>query len=745
MILERGTLLNNRYRIVEILGQGGMGSVYRAIDENLGVEVAVKDNLFTTEDYARQFRREAIILANLRHANLPRVTDHFVINGQGQYLVMDYIEGEDLRQRMERVGAVPEEEVITIGAAVCDALTYLSSRKPSIIHRDIKPGNVKITPQGHIYLVDFGLAKTMQSSQATTTGARAMTPGFSPPEQYGTARTDHRSDIFSLGATLYASLTGATPEDALARAMEQAVLTPIRKHNSKVSRKLAAAIERALEIRPDDRYQSADEFKQALFAASTDNRRRNEDYFVAPPPDEERSIPEDEDLPRPAVEVKSPISPARLISPAGASAASESQQPAAISTLMDEVELKSKPRKRSSKKRGRGCLIAFLVVFVVALIAGLGIYFYYPQLPSLAVARLWPLIFSPITTPTATITEDVSVTPAVTQEIFSPTPTLTMTLVNTDKPPIPTNTQIPPTETPQPTDTPTSVPTPLGGVGKLAFASDISGTPQIYLINTDGTGLRKVTDISEGACQPSWSPDGARIVFTSPCEGNVDYYHKSSLYIINIDGSGLLPLPTVAGGDFDPAWSPDGKYIAFTSIRNNGRQQVYVIKLEDSSVQPLSDHLYVDMQPSWSWDGKKIIFISTRRGTSQVWVMDANGENQELFSRSFQLIDTDPSWSPDGQQVLFTQVVAEGGIPRVMIAAYIFDPEKYNEYRVTKEPIPMREAVFSPDGYWIAFEGWLVGGSHDIYIVAASGAGKQAVTGTEGYDFDAAWCPVIIP
>ena len=285
MLLERGALLNNRYRIVEILGQGGMGSVYRAIDENLGLEVAVKDNLFTTDEYARQFRREALILAGLRHPHLPRVTDHFIINGQGQYLVMDYIEGEDLRERMERIGVLPDEDVITIGAAVCEALGYLASRKPSIVHRDIKPGNVKITPQGHIFLVDFGLAKTLDGSQETTTGARAMTPGYSPPEQYGTARTDHRSDIYSLGATLYAALTGAIPEDALARAMDQLALTPIRSYNSHVSRRLAQAMEKALEVRPDDRYQSADEFKQTLLNASSFSRRLVNEYIISPPPD----------------------------------------------------------------------------------------------------------------------------------------------------------------------------------------------------------------------------------------------------------------------------------------------------------------------------------------------------------------------------------------------------------------------------------------------------------------------------
>src|SRR4030067_570964 len=254
MTLERGTQLHRRYLIVEIMGQGGMCAVVLAVDENLGSSVAVKENLFTTDEYARQFRLEAVILANLRHPNLPRVTDHFVIGDEGQYLVMDYIEGEDLRQRMERLGNITEDEAILIGAAICDALTYLHTRKPAILHRDLKPGNVKITPDGHIFLVDFGLAKVLHGSQATTTGARAMTPGYSPPEQYGTARTDPRTDIYSLGATLYAALSGIIPEDGLARAMDNAQLTPLRKRNPKITKRLATVIEKAMAITPADRY-----------------------------------------------------------------------------------------------------------------------------------------------------------------------------------------------------------------------------------------------------------------------------------------------------------------------------------------------------------------------------------------------------------------------------------------------------------------------------------------------------------
>jgi serine/threonine protein kinase len=246
-----------------------MGSVYRATDENLGVCVAVKENLFLSDEYARQFRLEANILAGLRHPSLPRVGDHFVIDRQGQYLVMDYIEGEDLRQLLDRSGTPPENEVIRIGAAVCDALTYLHTRVPPIVHRDIKPGNIKLTPDGNIVLVDFGLAKIMLGNQSTTTGARAMTPGYSPPEQYGTAHTDPRSDIYSLGATLYVAMTNTIPEDALARVTGNAVLTNPRKLVLTLSRKLSTAILKAMAVEPDSRFQTAEDFRQALLEAQS--------------------------------------------------------------------------------------------------------------------------------------------------------------------------------------------------------------------------------------------------------------------------------------------------------------------------------------------------------------------------------------------------------------------------------------------------------------------------------------------
>ena len=264
--LKIGDLLNDRYQIIDIIAKGGMGAVYAAKDISLAVKVAIKENLVFDEAASRQFQHEASILAGLRHINLPRVTDHFVIEGNKEYLVMDFIEGDDLKEVLSSKGTFSEKEVITIGTAICDALNYLHNLKPPVVHRDIKPGNIKISPDKKIYLVDFGLAKFVEPGKITTTGAQALTPGYASPEQYGQG-TEPRSDIYELGATLYALITGYVPEDGLARATGSTKLTPVNEHNPGVSAHLASVIEKALEIEIENRYTNAEAFKQSLLGA----------------------------------------------------------------------------------------------------------------------------------------------------------------------------------------------------------------------------------------------------------------------------------------------------------------------------------------------------------------------------------------------------------------------------------------------------------------------------------------------
>lgn len=722
MTIERGSRLINRYRIEEILGQGGMGSIYRAVDENLGVEVAVKENLFTSEEYARQFRREAVILANLRHPNLPRVTDHFVIDGQGQYLVMDFIEGEDLRERIDRQGLLSDADSVILGAAICDALGYLHSRQPQVVHRDIKPGNIKIAPTGTIILVDFGLAKLTQGSQVTSTGARAMTPGYSPPEQYGTARTDHRSDIYSLGASLYMAITGELPEDALARAMGQVDLTSIRKHNPKVSRRLAAVIEKAMELKPEKRYQTAEEFKKALINSRVISSQRvtKEATLTPAAPGAAAS----------GVNSQSLYSPEALFNGENQSAAGSVQIDSSIGSL--------KPEKR---KIGCWVIGAFFLIIFTAVIGG--VYLFQPELILRAVAWIpgnpvaIPIISTP-DTPSPTITPGQERTSLVTSRDQTPTPTQVT--------PSPTITRTisaagEATQIPRPSATFTPSPTPLGGgSSQIAYASDLTGLPQIWLMNSDGTAARQITEMPEGACQPAWSPDGQRLAFISPCAGNQEIYPGAGIFLINVDGSDLIALPSVPGGDFDPVWSPNGSRIIFTSLRDYNRAQVYEYSFESETTRSLSANTVRDSQPAWSPGGDQIAFVTTRRGPYQIWIMAEDGSEATLFSRSGSLKDTHPIWSPDGQVIMYTQTEVLGGVPRLV--AMRVEEGNLIEQRVVQEVIPMREAAFSPDGAWIAFESWPEGSNHDIFIMTTpNGLGRQRLTSEEGFEFDPAWRP----
>ncbi len=291
MTLTAGTPLENRYRIEELLGQGGMGAVYRAYDTRLQQAVAIKENTMAAlgispevvEASRHQFEREALMLARLRHPNLPRVSDHFVTPEGNQYLVMDYIEGDDLAHIITRGGPLPEAQAIAWISQACNALEYLHTQQPPIIHRDIKPQNIKVTSQGRIYLVDFGIAKIGGERSKTATGALGVTPGFSPPEQYAMTGTDARSDIYALGATLYALLTGQSPPESITLQAGEARLIPPCRLNTTVSLAVQHAILTAMQARRTDRPQTVAEFRQMLSATNVEREAKRVER-VAPPP-----------------------------------------------------------------------------------------------------------------------------------------------------------------------------------------------------------------------------------------------------------------------------------------------------------------------------------------------------------------------------------------------------------------------------------------------------------------------------
>jgi serine/threonine-protein kinase len=264
---DTGAVLQGRYRIINELGRGGFGAVYKAWDANLNKLCAIKENLEASPQAYRQFVREATVLSNLSHSNLPRVTDHFFISGKGQYLVMDFVEGEDLASLINRQGAIPIEQALVWISQVADALIYLHGRQPPVIHRDIKPSNIRITPEGNAMLVDFGLVKLFDPNMKTTLGARAVTPGYAPPEQYGHGKTDARSDIYALGATLYNLLTARDPLESVQR-MAGGQMQSVNTLNPRVSNKVSEIVGHAMALEPSQRYSSAAEFKGDLQSAS---------------------------------------------------------------------------------------------------------------------------------------------------------------------------------------------------------------------------------------------------------------------------------------------------------------------------------------------------------------------------------------------------------------------------------------------------------------------------------------------
>lgn len=264
------TILAGRYMILEKIAQGGMGAVYKAQDRRLQNKiVAVKEMsesaIVRTERtrVLKSFQREAELLARLEHPNLARVTDR-IQEGERHYIVMEFIEGQTLRKMLEgRSEPFPEEQVLVWADQLCDVLSYLHSREPKIIYRDMKPANVMVLDgAGSLKLIDFGIARFFKPGKRRDT-IEFGTAGYSPPEQYGKSQTDERADIYALGVVLHQLLT---LRDPVTRPFN---FPPVRSLNPKVSRRAEAAIAKAVEANKDKRHQSMEELWKALLGGKS--------------------------------------------------------------------------------------------------------------------------------------------------------------------------------------------------------------------------------------------------------------------------------------------------------------------------------------------------------------------------------------------------------------------------------------------------------------------------------------------
>jgi serine/threonine protein kinase len=288
--LKIGDSLHRRYKIIRVIGQGGMGCIYLAEDIRLkGRNCAIKEVEYDRslgkeliQESREQFKKEATVLARLDHPNLPKVSDYFSLKMR-DYLVMDYIPGEDLRSLISKAKQnkkfLKVKDVLNWAQQLADALIYLHSQEPPILHRDIKPSNLKITPNGILKLVDFGLVKLLAPGEGTITIIQGHgTAFYTPLEQYGgdSTHTDVRSDIYAFGATLYHLLTNTSPVDARERFLRPGSYINPHQINPAINLQIEKAINMAMNLHPDQRPQSVRLFKEFLLGRELEINEQSE-------------------------------------------------------------------------------------------------------------------------------------------------------------------------------------------------------------------------------------------------------------------------------------------------------------------------------------------------------------------------------------------------------------------------------------------------------------------------------------
>lgn len=687
--MEPGLLLKSRYKVLEQLGKGGMGEVYLAMDESLDTKVAVKANHNLSQHTSAQFIREARLLASLKHANLPRVIDYFTEN-DSQYLVMDFIPGDNLKEMVESKKQFTFDQINKWAIQLGSALTYLHTQEIPIYHRDIKPANIKVTPSGDVVLVDFGIAKTGDASQETQTGAWAFSPGFAPPEQVSGMRTGPYSDQFSLAATLYYLFAGKPPADSARRLMGEEEYVTLTQINASIPAHFAAAIDKALSIKPEARFASV-----ASFISSLTNPN---------------ALPETVASQKTVMVNRAPVPPP-------------------VQTPFNQPGSGTTPQMR--KKASPVWLIVGVLVFVGVVVGGfltlkaMGVI----GRPSVPAAPTATIQSNNAAVPTNTV--EAAVPPTATVEAAPPTATASPTA-----------------------DAAAFVKIGNGGKVAFISDRQADGYQQVWIMdvgydsnkNLVAQNMKQVTFSPDNKSKPSWSPDGTKIIYSgwsTDVSPNGDAL-ADDIWMIDITQPDAPPIDLTrrAGNDSFASWSPSGKYIAFTSYyREDKTPQLFIMNPDGTKQTLLTTLGFAESYATWTPKGDWLLYVYS---TGQLDVLQMR-DQYSLFTKYKKYDQSsnegrlgnvlEPSLSLDGSTLVYTHFFNN---ERNIFTAAFADKGRTTA-QLTTTGVDYAPC-WSPDGKWILFTSER-DGDPEIYIMDATGGNLTNLTQLPSTDKDPAWQP----
>jgi Tol biopolymer transport system component/serine/threonine protein kinase len=731
-----------QYELREILGIGGMGTVYRAYQTALRRTVAVKvlsPGLATDPDYIQRFHHEAETAAALEHPHIVPVYDYGVQDGVS-YIVMRLLTGDTLAQRLARREETREplpalSEIADLLNQLAGAFDYAHAR--GVIHRDIKPSNIMFDNQGNAFLVDFGIARLLSPDAhgATATGAVLGSPSYMAPEQWEGEPLVSATDQYALGVTVYQLIVGQVPFKAssLAGLMHSHLnetATPPHLLCDHVPEAVSITLARAMSRAPAERFPTVTAFAQAFEQATAGVHEPKTGFFVSSarptpltspaitlPPDvaqhlaetqgEHPGVPPEKTLPNrlfrnPLVWLGGLIISALAVVLILSGGGEEKQAPVA------EV-----PTATATAIPPTSAVVPTTGAIVV--------------LPSATPAATETPTRAPTQTATATPDLDATVQVLAVQALTSTAqgwtaiPPATQTPVETAAPPVTPTT---PVDTPDASTsaTPGSVPS-----GLIAFVSDRDGLSNIYVTDLSGENVTCLTFDQVHTDSPDWSPDGSRIVFSSDITGN------DEIYVMKADGGDRIQLTDNSYADRWPAWSPDGRQIVFMSDRE-GNADLYLIGVDDRQERRLTTDPAADRFPAWSPDGSRVVFQSEREDNRELYIMTITEPPDITRLTRDWAEDRFAAWSPDGRTIAF-QTDRDGNSE-----IYLIDVDGSHTRNVTNHPAEDRYPAWSPDGSQLVFQSER-DGNRELYIMNADGSDVTRLTTDAGNDWKPAWQP----